>query len=111
MQPFYYLHHTPIFKRAKDYDLTGEGLFWSHSTMNWKEAVEHMYRLFFEIKNSTFINPDYTLWEIAYLKAKGLTLGEIQEYRKEINQMTQNQMLNYSLVSEDAWNKKVAIPN
>ena len=106
VQPFYYSHHTPIFKRAKDYDLTGEGLFWSHSTMNWKQAGEHVNRLFLDIKNSTYINPDYTLWEIAYLQLKGMSLEEIKEYRKEINQMTQKQMFDYGLVSEDWWNKK-----
>jgi radical SAM superfamily enzyme YgiQ (UPF0313 family) len=111
IQPFYYLHHTPIFKRAKDYDLTGEGLFWSHSTMNWKQAGEHVNRLFLDIKNSTFINPDYTLWEIAYLQLKGLSLEEIKQYRKEINQMTQKQMLDYGLVSEDWWNKKDLLTN
>ena len=111
IQPFYYLHHTPIFKRAKDYNLTGEGLFWSHSTMHWKEAVEHVNRLFMEIKNSTFINPDYTLWEIAYLKAKGLSLEEIKKYREEINRMTKDQMISYGLISEDWWKKKTPLSN
>ena len=75
IQPFYYLHHTPIHKRANDFDLTGEGLFWSHATMNWKQAVGHINRLFLEIDGAVFVNPDYTLWEVAYLPIDPGDLG------------------------------------
>ena len=102
IQPFYYLHHTPVHKRAKEFNLSGKGLFWSHSTMDWEEASEHVNRLFLEIKNSTFVNPDYTLWEIAYLQAKGMTLDEIKEYREEINQMTRSQMIRFGLTSKNS---------
>ena len=69
--------------------------------MDWEEASEHVNRLFLEIKNSTFVNPDYTLWEIAYLRAKGMTLDEIKEYREEINQMTRSQMIRFGLTSKN----------
>ncbi len=95
LQPFYFLHHTPIFKRAEDYDLTGEGLFWSHATMDSMEAQDHIRRLFREIKNSVFVNPDYTLWEVVYLMSKGMTLPEFVEYRKTINDMTMKQIDTY----------------
>ena len=111
IQPFYYLHHTPIFKRADDFNLKGEGLFWSHSTMDWKEASDHVNRLFLEIKNSTFINPDYTLWEIAYLQVKGMSLDEIKNYRNEINQMTKDQMFRYEIISKDWLNRDKKIIN
>lgn len=101
IQPFYYLHHTPIHKRAKEWDLTGEGLFWSHKTMNWSKALEHVNRSFLEIKNATFINPDYTLWEIAYLATKGMTLPEIKAYRDEINALTRQQMERFGITSAD----------
>jgi len=98
IQPFYYLYHTPIHKRAAEWNLKGEGLFWSHRTMNSTEANDHVNRIFLEVENSIFVNPDYTLWEIAYLRNKGLSLGEIKAYRKTINDMTRNQMLTYGLV-------------
>jgi len=101
IQPFYYLHHTPIHKRAKDWDLTGEGLFWSHKTMDWSTALELVNSSFLEIKNSTFVNPDYTLWEIAYLSTKGMTLEEIKAYREEINSLTRAQMERFGIVSAD----------
>ncbi|NQV84057.1 MAG: radical SAM protein [Rhodospirillales bacterium] len=95
MQPFYFLHHTPIFKRAEDYGLTGEGFFWSHATMDSVQAHEHLRRLFREIKNSVFVNPDYTLWEVVYLLSKGMSLSEFVDYRKSINDMTINQIDTY----------------
>lgn len=98
MQPFYYLHHTPVHKRAAEYGLTGNGLFWSHKTMNWSEALEHVNRLFLSIKGSTFINPDYNLWEIAYLRTKGMSFADINDYRQTINRMTAEQMVKYKIV-------------
>lgn len=97
IQSFYYLHHTPIHKRAAEFGLTGEGLFWSHDTMNWGEAADHINRLFLSIEGSTFVNPDYTLWEIAYLRGKGMQPEEIFEYRRMINRMTAAQMETYGI--------------
>jgi p-methyltransferase len=102
IQPFYYLHHTPIHKKADKYRLTGEGLYWSHATMEWTEAMEHLNRLFLEIRGSTFVNPDYTLWEIAYLKNKGMDLDQIKRYRQTINDMTKAQMTRFGLVGAGA---------
>lgn len=95
LQPFYYLHHTPIAKRADEFNLTGKGLFWQHATMNHAEAFAHINHLFSHIKNSTFVNPDYTLWEIAYLRSKNLSLAEIVKYRKDINDLTLAQMARF----------------
>jgi len=97
IQPFYYLHHTPVQDRAEEYGLKGEGAFWSHNTMNWTEANAHVSRLFMDIENITFINPDYTLWEIAYLHSKGMSLDEIKAYRQDINAMTRKQMSRFGL--------------
>jgi hypothetical protein len=101
IQPFYYLHHTPIHKRAEDFGLTGEGLFWSHNTMNWSQAVAHINRLFLDIEAATFVNPDYTLWEIAYLHGKGMSSEEILDYRRMINRMTAKQMETYGITAGD----------
>lgn len=98
MQPFYYLHHTPIHKNAEKYGLTGEGLCWSHDTMEWRQALAHVGRLFKGINGSTFVNPDYTLWELAYLRSKGLSIGEIKDYRANINRMTVEQMKRFALL-------------
>ena len=96
-QPFYYLHNTPIHRKAEKFGLQGSGLRWKHNTMNWQEAMTHISNMFCDVTNSTFINPDYTLWEIAFLRARGMGNDDIKEYRKRINQMTREQMRTYSL--------------
>jgi radical SAM superfamily enzyme YgiQ (UPF0313 family) len=97
IQPFYYLHHTPIFKNANNYGLEGEGLFWEHDTMNWREAISHVNEMFFSIKGSEFINPDYTLWEYAYLISNGYSNKDFKDYRREINHLTRQQMIKHSI--------------
>ena len=62
IQPFYYLQHTPIHQNAAEYGLQGNGLFWSHDTMDSRTALEQIDRLFLNIKGSIWVNPDYTLW-------------------------------------------------
>lgn len=96
-QPFYYLHHTPVHHRAERFGLTGTGLFWRHDTMDSAEAIEHVNRLFLTVNGSVWVNPDYTLWEIAYLLSKGMTLAEVDDYRRRINAMTADQMERFAL--------------
>ena len=93
LQPFYYLHHTPVHKVADKYKLTGSGLRWSHATMNAHEACTLLDQLFLDISGPVAVNPDYTLWEIAYLLGKGLTMDRILDYRNTINQMTASQVV------------------
>jgi p-methyltransferase len=106
IQPFYYLHHTPVHKKAGRFGLKGSGLMWTHDTMNWHQALGHLSDLFLEIENSTFVNPDYTLWEVAYLRSKGMVDEEILAYRKKINRMTANQMKNYAVSNADSTSRK-----
>ena len=101
IQPFYYLHHAPIHQKAKRFQLKGEGLFWTHGTMTSTEALEHIHRLFLEIREPLWVNPDMTLWEIAYLESKGLSRPEIDDYRRRINAMTAAQMRKYGIASDD----------
>jgi hypothetical protein len=67
--------------------------------MNWRQAIEHINRMFLEIEGPVFINPDYTLWEIAYLRSRGLAFDEIRDYRVMINAMTRAQMAAFGGVS------------
>lgn len=97
MQPFFYMHHAPIAKRAKEFGLTGNGLFWQHNTMTWGQAMEQINTIFLELKDPLFVNPDYNLWEIAYLRAKGFGIDEYRQYRTTINAMTADQMRVHNL--------------
>jgi hypothetical protein len=92
IQPFYYLHHAPVHQKAERFALRGNGLFWAHSTMGYKDALRHIERLFVEIDGPIWVNPDYTLWEVAYLTARGFTRPEIDEHRRVINRLTRDQI-------------------
>jgi p-methyltransferase len=96
IQPFYYLHHTPVHKNAEKYGLTGNGLLWSHDTMEAPAATAHVNRLFREIEGAIWVNPDYTLWEIAYLRSVA-HLEQINDYRRSVNARTVAQMERYGL--------------
>jgi p-methyltransferase len=91
MQLFYYLHHAPVHERAGEYRLKGRGLLWSHSSMDWQQAAEHMEQMFLRIRTPA-VHQDYNLWEIAYLESKGFDLPRIREYRATINEMTAAQI-------------------
>lgn len=91
MQLFYYLHHAPIFNDAAKYDLKGNGIMWSHSTMDYKQASAGMEQIYMRAK-TTVVNQDYNLWEIAYLESKGFNHTQIKEYRAKIREMTIAQM-------------------
>lgn len=91
MQLFYYLHHTPVHAQAAKYRLKGRGLLWSHSTMDWQQAADHMEQMFLRIQTPA-VHQDYNLWEIAFLESKGFDMGQIREYRRTINEMTAAQI-------------------
>lgn len=95
LQPFYYLHHTPVHKIADRFQLKGKGLEWSHATMNSSEACARLDEMFLGIRESVFVNPDYTLWEIAYLQSKGFDMPAIIDYRRRINALTAVQVRKY----------------
>ena len=108
LQPFFYLHQAPIHGRAAEFGLTGGGLFWSHATMNWKGALDHLNRAFLEVDGPIHLNPDLNLWEYAYLAAQGVSDAEFRDYRRRINAMTAEQMRAFDLVEGGGGHRGVA---
>lgn len=98
IQPFYYVHHTPIHKNADQFKLTGSGLFWSHATMNSGEALQLLNETFLDVTECRWVCPDGTLWEIAYLQNIGYSLSQINEHLEDINRRTRAQMHRFGLV-------------
>lgn len=101
IQPFYYVHHTPINKKAEQYGLKGSGLFWSHDTMNSGQAIDYMNKIFIDTYNanaSRWVCPDGTMWEIAYLRSLGFDFDKINGLLDEINRRTVSQMSKYQLI-------------
>ncbi|GAF99433.1 unnamed protein product [marine sediment metagenome] len=85
LKEFYYMENTPVYQKREQYGLTGMGAKWSHDTMDSTTASEHKISMFREIKNSVFINPDTSLWYLAYLYDQGFSMSEIADFQRDIN--------------------------
>lgn len=92
LKEFYYMKSTPIFECRDQYKLSGAGNRWSHHTMNSDTAYEHKISLFKLIRNSVFIDPDMSLWFVAYLYDQGFSISDIREIQQNINGLMAEQM-------------------
>jgi p-methyltransferase len=84
---FYYMPHTDIYRDREKYGLTGNGSKWSHNTMNSETASEMKTYMFKNVKNSIFLDPDTSLWYLAYLYDQGLSFEQIKECQRALNDM------------------------
>lgn len=87
---FYYMPHASIHRDREQYGLTGMGNDWQHNTMDSKTAADMKIHMFREIKSSIFIDPDTSLWYLAYLYDQGLSIADIKACQRELNQMMLN---------------------
>ena len=53
--------------------------------MDSSTAFKYKIDLFKEIKNSVFVDPDTSLWHLAYLYDLGFSLAEIADLQREVN--------------------------
>ncbi len=78
-----YFHYTnvPIHDRAEELGIHGTGYSWKHNTMDWKEASEHLQRMYREIEGPRVL-PGYMFdfWSIPYLMGKGFTIEQIEGF-------------------------------
>jgi len=87
LQPFYYLHNSPIHKLADQYELIGKGLNWKHKTMNSSQAFDHLDKLIFDVTGPVFANEEYAMWEMIYFLYKGFSKALYKDYRHMLNEM------------------------
>ena len=99
LKEFYYMKHTSIYQDRDKYGLTGLGSDWQHATMDRTTASEAKLEMFAAIKNSTFIDPDTSLWHIAYLYDQGFPFDTILKIQKEINSIIKEQISGH--ISDD----------
>jgi len=92
LKEFYYMSHTPIHKNRENYGLSGIGNKWRHKTMDSNTAYQLKIDMFKVIKNSIFIDPDTSLWYLAYLYDQGFSLKSISEIQRVINNITVDQI-------------------
>ena len=92
LKEFFYIPETKVDKERAKYGLTGNGGKWSHDTMDSDGAARLKIDMFKQIKNSTFIDPDTSLWYFAYLYDQGFTEKKIHQAQTHINSIMASQI-------------------
>ncbi|NGM19904.1 radical SAM protein [Roseomonas stagni] len=91
LKEFYYMPHTLVHEKRAEYGLTGMGNKWSHATMSHEQASRIKLEMFQAIE-STHIDPDTSLWYMAYLYDQGYDFGQIRQWQAEINALMKRQL-------------------
>jgi radical SAM PhpK family P-methyltransferase len=78
LELYYHYTNVPIHQDAEKYGISGTGYSWKHNTMDWKQASEHLQRMYKTIKGPHIL-PGYMFdfWSIPYLMGKGFTVEQI----------------------------------
>jgi radical SAM PhpK family P-methyltransferase len=72
---------TPIQNERGKYEIEGEGFVWEHATMDSMEAMDHIDRMFLEIKESVWLPQwSFDFWIIPYLMGKGISRERFREF-------------------------------
>lgn len=95
LKEFYYMEHTAIHDQREKYGLSGIGNKWSHATMSYEEATKIKLEIFQSIGESTHVDPDTSLWHMAYLYDQGHSMKEIRALQESINDLMKDQIRTY----------------
>jgi p-methyltransferase len=96
------MEHTKVHDQREKYGLTGTGGKWSHNTMNHEDAARIKLDLFQSITNSTHIDPDTSLWYMAYLYDQGHSFKDIEHLQAGINDLMKRQLAT-SATAASSW--------
>lgn len=79
---------VPIQERADEFELRGSGYSWSHATMDWQEAQDHVERLHRTVDRSAFL-PLYgvDVWSVPYFLANGVSRPQLLDFLRTAQQM------------------------
>jgi p-methyltransferase len=102
LKEFYYMEHTKVHDQREQYGLTGTGGKWSHNTMTHEDAARIKLDLFQSIGDSTHIDPDTSLWYMAYLYDQGYSFKDIEHVQAGINALMKRQ-LETAATGASAW--------
>jgi len=79
---------VPIQERADEFGLKGSGYSWSHATMDWEEAQDHVERLHRTVDRSAFL-PLYgvDVWSVPYFLANGISRPQLLDFLRVAQKM------------------------
>ncbi len=85
---FFYDVCAPIKDSAAEHGLTGLRYSWTHNTMKWQEACDHLDEMVGSITDSLLV-PDhgFGIWAIPYLLDQGLSMDQIVGFVREAGEL------------------------
>ncbi|MBC7952321.1 MAG: radical SAM protein [Rhodospirillaceae bacterium] len=92
LKEFFYMENTKVHRERDQWGLTGMGAKWAHATMNSDAAGRHKLEMFKRITASRFVDPDTSLWYMAYLRDQGLSDGAIATIQEELTGIMRRQL-------------------
>jgi radical SAM superfamily enzyme YgiQ (UPF0313 family) len=85
---FYYDHTTPIAEQAAQHDLVGQGMSWTHRTMNAAQAFTLSEEFIKSVKHAPYIaQHSGEIWEIAHFHEQGFTPAQIRRLYGNFTEM------------------------
>ena len=108
LKEFYYMENTAVHQKRAEYGLTGMGAKWKHNTMSYEQATKIKLDLFQSIDRSTHIDPDTSLWHMAYLYDQGYEFSEIKALQDEINALMKRQLIAPSSFNEPSKSEHIS---
>jgi p-methyltransferase len=72
---------TPIFREKDKYKIAGDGFVWQHASMTSLEAMDHIERMFLQVKESLWLPQwSFDFWFIPYFMGKGLSIENFKQF-------------------------------
>ncbi len=80
-ETYFHDRKVPVQDRAAEFGLQGTAYSWTHNTMTWQEATEHVDNLHRSIKSSVLL-PLYgvDMWSVPYFLANGISRPQLIEF-------------------------------
>jgi p-methyltransferase len=80
-ETYFHDRKVPVQERAAEFNLQGSAYGWTHNTMTWREATEHVDHLHRTIKNSVLL-PLYgvDMWSVPYFLANGVSRQQLTQF-------------------------------
>jgi anaerobic magnesium-protoporphyrin IX monomethyl ester cyclase len=72
---------TPIWEKREEYGISGTAFNWTHNTMDWRTACDHINRMFTRVRNSVWLPQfGFEQWSTFYLQRKGMSMEQIKTF-------------------------------
>ena len=93
MQLWYCDPITPIWERRDELGITGSAFNWSHDTMDWRTACEHIERIFCEERESIWLpQMGFEQWATFYLQRRGMPFDQVKAFVRSFNAIVAEQI-------------------